>query len=96
MKNPKYDDKFELRRVVITWYRCGAFNLMSEMGRRPPQIPQDEGLCKSKTDVHTQKHVITNCPLLQRLREEYDRLDVKSGKMNDLFLMEIEKTSEIK
>ena len=23
IKNPKYDDKFELRRVVNTWYRCG-------------------------------------------------------------------------
>ena len=96
MKNPEYDDKFELCRVVFTWYRCGAHNLMSEMGRRTPQIPQDERLCKSKTDEQTPKHVIMNCPLLHRLREEHNRLDVKSGKMNDLCLMEIEKTSEIK
>ena len=69
---------------------------MIEKGRRPPQIPQEERLCKCNTAVQTLKHVIIDCPLLDRLRDEHSVGDIESGVMNDFFLLEMEKTLEIR
>ena len=96
LEKPRYNDKLEFQRVIITRYRCGAHNLLIEKGRRPPQIPQEERLCKCNTYVQTLKHVIMDCPLLRGLREEHAMLDIESGVMNDLFLLEMEKTLEVK
>ena len=96
LEKPRYNDKLEFQRVIITRYRCGAHNLLIEKGRRPPQIPQEERLCKCNTYVQTLKHVIMDCPLLRGLREEHAILDIESGVMNDLFLLEMEKTLEVK
>ena len=46
--------------------------------------------------VKTQKHVILDCPLLDRLRDEHSIEDIESGVMNDFFLLEMEKTLEIR
>ena len=96
LNKPTYDNKLEFQRVNITRYRCGSHNLMIEKGRRPPHIPQEERLCMCNTGLQTVKHVLMDCPLLLDLQQKHDITDVEGGVMNDLFLLEMEKTLGVK
>ena len=96
LNKPTYDNKLEFQRVNITRYRCGSHNLMIEKGRRPPHIPQEERLCLCNTGLQTVKHVLMDCPLLLDLQQKHDITDVEGGVMNDLFLLEMEKTLGVK
>ena len=96
LEKPCLKDKIEFQRVCITRYRTGSHNLLIEKGRRSPQIPRDERICKCNNDIQTIKHVITDCHLLQDLRLKYGVTDFFSGLLNEDFLTEMESLLEIK
>ena len=72
LEAPRYEDIFELDRIVMTRYRTGSHNLRIETGRMSkPFEPRENRLCLCDTDVQTLKHCLLACPLLMELRDRY-------------------------
>ena len=90
LKAPVFDKKFEFQRTLITRYRTGSHNLRIEKDRRLPYSNREDRLCSCNLGIQTIKHVITECPLLQSARVNYEIDSLEKGISNDDYLMEME------
>ena len=95
LRKPCFQDKLEFQRICISRYRTGSHNLLIEKGRRNPQIPRAERLCKCRTNIQTIQHVIMSCHLLDEIRTKYNIADITSGITNEDFLTEMENKLDI-
>ena len=59
-------------RIVLTRMRVSSHRLKIETGRWA-RIDREDRLCQCGQAVQDEKHVIVDCPLVQDIRERYDR-----------------------
>ena len=79
----------EFHRIAFTRFRLSSHSLAVETGRwnrrGRGRLPMEERLC-SCGSIQTENHVVSQCPISQHIREEYDFSsvsDIMSGNFED-------------
>ena len=79
----------EYYRIAFTRFRVSSHSLAVETGRwnrrGRGRLPMDERLC-SCSEIQTEDHVLSDCPLTQYIRDEYNfssLADLMSGSFAD-------------